>query len=286
MFGLLGVAVVPAYHVVSAFAQALAPLAGGLAAAAAIVMFTVAVRLVLLPLSYYTIRGQASQARLAPQIQALRQRHAGHPDRLQRELGALYQREGTGMLAGCLPLLLQLPFLSVMYTLFRSATIGGHPNSLLGHDLFGAALGSHWLSGPGPLSVQGAVFCGLFALLAVAGWLATRVTRALAARQAAADPAPGPKGPPARRISPVPRTSPAQPAPAGQPGGVMGWLTRALPYTTVAVAAVMPLAAGLYLLTTTAWAAAERAVLGRRIARARPPAVAAPGRRGAGPPEE
>jgi YidC/Oxa1 family membrane protein insertase len=260
MFSVLGVAVTAAYHVVSAFDQALAPLAGGLAAAAAIVMFTVAVRLLLLPLSYYAIRGQASQARLAPQVQALRQRHAGHPDRLQRELAALYQREGSGMLAGCLPLLLQLPFLSVMYTLFRSATVGGRPNSLLRHDLFGAALGSHWLSGPGPLSAQGAVFFGLFALLAAAGWLAARVTRALAARQPAATPAPG------------------QP---GQAGGLMGWVARVLPFTTVAVAAVMPLAAGLYLLTTTAWAAAERMVLGRRLARAQP-VVAAPARPGRG----
>jgi YidC/Oxa1 family membrane protein insertase len=256
MFSVLGVAVTAAYHVVSAFAQALAPLAGGLAAVAAIVMFTVAVRLLLLPLSYYAVRGQASQARLAPQVQALRQRHAGHPDRLQRELAALYQREGGGMFAGCLPLLLQLPFLSVMYTLFRSATVGGRPNSLLRHDLFGAALGSHWLSGPGPLSAQGAVFLGLFALLAAAGWLAARVTRALAARQPAPPPAPG------RPVSPV---SPGRPVPPGQPGGLMGWVARVLPFTTVAVAAVMPLAAGLYLLTTTAWAVAERMVLGRRI---------------------
>ena len=100
------------------------------------------------------------------------------------------------------------------------------------------------------------MFLGLFALLAAAGWLAARVTRALAARQPAPPPAPG------RPVSPV---SPGQPVPPGQPGGLMGWVARALPFTTVAVAAVMPLAAGLYLLTTTAWAVAERMVLGRRI---------------------
>ena len=240
MFTLLGVAVGAAYHVVSAFAQVLAPLSGGLAAAAAIVVFTLAVRLLLLPLSYYAIRGQASQARLAPHVQALRQRHAGHPERLQRELAALYQREGTGVFAGFLPLLLQLPFLSVVYALFRSGTIGGRPNSLLSHDLLGAPLGSHWLSGPGPLSAQGAVFLGLFALLAVAAWLAARVARKIAAQQA-----------------------PVQPA---LPGAA-GWLARALPYTTLVIAAVMPLAAGLYLLTTTAWAAAERAMLAPRVRR-------------------
>ena len=39
------------------------------------------------------------------------------------------------------------------------------------------------------------------------------------------------------------------------------------PIETLAIAAVMPLAAGLYLLTTTAWAAAERALLAPRIRR-------------------
>jgi len=241
MFTLLGVAVGAAYHVVSAFAQVLAPLLGGLAAAAAIVVVTLAVRLVLLPLSYYAMRGQASQARLAPQIQALRKRHAAHPERLQRELTALYRREGTGVFAGFLPLLLQLPLLSIVYALFRSGTIGGRPNSLLSHDLLGASLGGHWLSGPGPLSAQGAVFLGLFALLAVAAWLAARVARKIAAQQAPAPPAP--------------------------PGGAAGWLIRVLPYTTLVIAAVMPLAAGLYLLTTTAWAAAERALLAPRLRR-------------------
>jgi YidC/Oxa1 family membrane protein insertase len=235
MFGLLDGAVGAAYHVVSSFAQLLAPLPWGLAAAAAIVLFTVAVRLVLLPLSYYAIRGQASQARLAPQIQALRARHAGNPDRLQRELAALYQREGGGIAAGCLPLLLQLPFLSVLYTLFRSATVDGQPNGLLGRHLFGAALGSHWLGAAGPLSAQGAVFLGLFVLLAAAAWAAARVARRSAARLA-----------------------PSAPAPAGL-------LVRLVPYTTLIIAVVMPLAAGLYLLTTTAWAAAERAVLAPRI---------------------
>ncbi len=88
MLSLLGVAVGAAYHVVSAFAQVLAPLAGGLATAAAIVGCTMAVRLLLLPLSYYAIRGQASQARLLPQARALQKRHAGQPDQLQRELAA------------------------------------------------------------------------------------------------------------------------------------------------------------------------------------------------------
>jgi YidC/Oxa1 family membrane protein insertase len=49
---------------------------------------------------------------------------------------------------------------------------------------------------------------------------------------------------------------------------------RILPFATVAFAALVPLAAGLYLLTTTAWAAAERAVFNRLVPA--PPAPTAP----------
>lgn len=51
-------------------------------------------------------------------------------------------------------------------------------------------------------------------------------------------------------------------------GGPMGAVARMMPFGTVAVAAFVSLAAGLYLLTSGAWTAAERAVLHRRSAAA------------------
>jgi YidC/Oxa1 family membrane protein insertase len=273
MFALFGACVAIAYHLVSGLARIIAPLAGGLAPVLAIIACTVAVRLLLLPLSYYSLRGQASQARLLPRVRELQQRHAGHPDRLQRELSLLYKEEGTGILGGCLPALLQLPFFSVLYRLLESRTIGGRPNSLLGHDLLGAPLGSHWLAGPGPVSGQGAVFVGLFALLAVVGWLSARSARRFAA--AVAQPGGAANGRAANGGAPK-GGSAASPAAAAQAGGALGLLARALPYTTVAVAAVVPLAAGLYLLTSSAWAAAERRLLLRKAVRS---ASAGPSRR-------
>jgi YidC/Oxa1 family membrane protein insertase len=257
-----GVPVNAAYHVVSALAGILTPLLGGPAAAVAIVLFTMAVRLLILPLSYRAMRGLAAQARIAPRVQALRREHAGHPDRLQRELTGLYKSEGTSMFAGCLPMLLQWPFLSVMYLLFRSAKVGAARNALLGHDLFGAPLGSHWLGGAGPLSTQGAVFAGLFLLLAGIGWLSARVAR----RFTPADES-------LRAGSPVPVRSAHRsgPKPPGRPDGLpagpaaatadaVAWLA---PFITVAVAAFVPLAAGLYLVTSAAWTLAERRLLPR-----------------------
>ena len=241
MLALLGVPVNAAYHLVFAFTSIHTPVLGGLAAVAAIIAFTVAVRLLLMPLSLRALRGQAVQARLAPQLAALRQRYGQKPERLQREMAALYQREGAGLFTGIAPLLLQWPFLSVMYLLFRSPTVGGTANTLLTHDLLGVPLGAHWLSGAGPFdlaSAHGAVFLGVFALLAGLCWLSARIGRRL-----------------------MTRASGAEPGPAG--AGSLGLLARVLPYLTVVIAAFAPLAAGLYLLTSLAWSLAERKLFWR-----------------------
>jgi YidC/Oxa1 family membrane protein insertase len=239
MLGFLSAPMGVAYHIVIALSVFLNPLGSGLATAAAIVAFTVGVRLLLSPLSYHAFRGQARLSVLQPKITELRSRYQNQPDKLQQELTALYRAEGGGMLAGCLPLLLQLPFFSVMYRLFLSATVAGQPNSLLTRDLLTTPLGSHWLTGPGPASTQGLLFVGLFALLAGAAFVAARLSR----------------------------TAEAGPAAAGQPGqpAGLGLVSRILPYTTVVIAAFVPLAAGIYLLTTTVWTAGERALLRRWI---------------------
>jgi YidC/Oxa1 family membrane protein insertase len=229
MLALLNSPVAVAYHVVLALSQFLAPLTGGLATVAAIIVVTLAVRLLLSPLGFTALRGQARIAALQPRITELRARYSRQPDRLQRELTALYAAEGGGLLAGCLPLLLQLPFFSVVYRLLESATVAGRPNLLLSRRLLAAPLGSHWLTGAGPVSLQGLVFLGLFALIAAACFVAARM---------------------ARSAAPAPPTGAA--------------LTGVLPYVTVVIAAFAPLAAGLYLLTSTAWTAAERAIWRRR----------------------
>jgi YidC/Oxa1 family membrane protein insertase len=247
-----------AYHIVFALTNVLTPVLGGLAAVVGIVVCTAAVRLLVTPLTFRALRGQAAQARLAPEIQRLRQRYAKKPDRLQRELTALYQREGTSMFAGFAPLLAQWPVFSVLYLLFRSPTVGGAPNRLLSRDLLGVPLGSHWLSGAGALSLHGAVFLGVLAVLAAACWLAAR-----SARRA------------------LPQTAMASQAAGGAASSpqALTAVTKVLPYITVLIAAFAPLAGAIYLVTTTGWSAAERLVFAARTGR---PAESQPGTDAAG----
>jgi len=261
MLSIFGVPVDAAYSLVSGFTGILTPVLGGLAAVAAIIAFTMAVRVLLMPLSLRALRGQAAQARLAPQLQALRQRYARQPERLQQEMSAMFKREGTSVFAGFGPILIQWPFLSVMYLLFRSPHVGGKTNTLLTHDLLGVPLGTHWLTGPGVLSAQGAVFLGVFALLAALCWLSSRLARRWTPTPAPAL-APAPiKAAPARAKSALATTTkaaPAQAQPVAPPQVPGGALVKALPYLTVVIAAFAPLAAGIYLVTSTAWSLAER----------------------------
>jgi YidC/Oxa1 family membrane protein insertase len=238
MFSLFGVPVDAAYHLVSGLTGILTPVLGGAAAVAAIIAFTIAVRIVLMPLSLRAFRAQVAATRLAPQLLALRRRYAKQPERLQSEMSALYRQEGTSMFASIKPLLFQWPFLSVMYLLFRSPLIAGKPNTLLAHDLLGVPLGSHWLSGAGLVSMHGGVFLGLFALLAGLCWLSSRLGQRMAV-----------------------------PAADGTPG--TGVLVKALAYLTVVIAAFTPLAAGIYLLTSMGWSLAERRFFFRRAAGSR-----------------
>jgi YidC/Oxa1 family membrane protein insertase len=258
MSTLFGVPVDAVYHLVFALTNVLTPALGGLAAVAGIILVTMAVRLLVSPLTFRALRGQAAQARLAPEIQRLRQRHAKQPDRLQRELTALYQREGTSMFAGFAPLLVQWPVFSVLYLLFRSPTVAGGPNRLLSRDLLGVPLGSHWLSGAGILSAHGVVFLSVLAVLAAACWFVARVARRSLPQPAAAGPAS------------------AGPDPAAVPGSqALTAFGKIAPYITVVIAAFAPLAGVVYLVTSTGWSAAERLVFAARSKSATPPGLTA-----------
>jgi len=237
MTAIFGVPVDAAYHLVLALTNFLSPVLGALAAVAAIVVFTAAIRLLLSPLSFRALRGQAAMARLAPQVAELRKRYGRQPERLQRELTALYSREGTGLLAGFAPLLAQWPVFSVLYLLFRSTTVAGGPNTLLSRNLFGVPLGAHWLSGGiATLGGHAAVFPVVLAVLAVVCWLSVRVARQMSAPAAAA---------------------------AGT-NGVVNVLTKVLPYLTVVIAAFAPLAAAIYLVVSVGWSVGERRVFAAR----------------------
>ncbi|WP_241968113.1 membrane protein insertase YidC [Streptomyces sp. ICBB 8177] len=256
----------PLVTVLSYLAGGLSPLLGTSVTAAAIVLFTVCVRLALHPLARAAARGECVRARLAPDVARLNARHRGDPERMRGALTELYAREGVSPIAGCLPMLVQLPFFFVMNRLFWTG--GG---GLLDHAmLLGAPLEGRWtgaLRDGGPFGAHGLVFLALFAVVAVvATWTyrRTRAATAAAGRSGAA----GEVG----AIGGVGATGAV--APVG--GGAVARMTPWLSFASLLTVAVVPLGAGLYTVTTVTWTAVERAWLTRRRAVA-PGAVASTG---------
>ncbi|MET7593586.1 membrane protein insertase YidC [Streptomyces sp. NPDC005481] len=240
---------------VERFADLLQPLFHASAAAAAIVLFTALVRLLVHPLSRASARGQRARARLQPQVAALREKHGSNNEKFQKALLALHAEKKVSPLSGCLPSLFQMPAFFLLYHLFSSSTIGGEANALLGHRLLTAPLGGRWadaLGHGGLLGTQGLVYLGLFTVVAVVATFNFLRTR----RMMAAAPAP---------------------AAGGQQVPGIGAVNRIVPFMsffTLFTVAVVPLAAALYVVTSTTWSAVERAVLYRDMPGAAPAAAA------------
>ncbi|MFE9972041.1 YidC/Oxa1 family membrane protein insertase [Streptomyces hirsutus] len=245
---------------VEQLADLLQPLFGLSAAAAAIVLFTALVRLLVHPLSRAAARGQKARARLQPRIAELRRRHGRNPEKFQRALLDLHSREKVSPLAGILPSLFQLPAFFVLFSLFSNTTIGGRPNELLGHELFTAPLGGRWtdaLGDGGPLGGTGLVYAGLFAVVVAVAAFSYRLTkRSMAANAALTGAGAGGRGGSGSRGSAA--------EPVAVPG--MGTVAKVMPFLsffTLVTVAVVPLAAALYVVTSMAWGVVERAVLHR-----------------------
>jgi YidC/Oxa1 family membrane protein insertase len=208
---LFGAVTGAAHSAIEGLAALLTPLAGGLSVALAIVAFTLLVRLALTPLTYLQVRAGRRRSALAPQLTALREKHAKDPMALATETLALQRANGVGPFAGLLPGLVQAPFFMVVYSVARHAPAGA---------VFGIPLSAHLAAGLPIFAV----------LLVIAGLVAWRSSRRSAAAGAADQIA----------------------------------LLRYLPYLTVLTVAWLPLAAALYLVTSSAWTGLEQAFWARR----------------------
>jgi YidC/Oxa1 family membrane protein insertase len=87
-----------------------------------LLIVTVLVRLLILPLMVRQIRFSKVMQQIQPEMQKLRERYKGDPQKAQEEMMKLYQKYGVNPMAGCLPMLIQLP---ILYALFGA--IEGNP---------------------------------------------------------------------------------------------------------------------------------------------------------------
>ena len=96
-------------------------LPGALSWGWSILLLTLLIKLATWPLTSAQIRAGKKMAEFAKPMQALREKHKDNPERLQKELMKLYQENGINPLAGCLPLLIQIPIFFGLYSAFQTA---------------------------------------------------------------------------------------------------------------------------------------------------------------------
>ena len=81
----------------------------------AILGVTIVVKVIFFPLANKAYKSMAAMKRLQPEMEKLRERFKDDKQRQQQELMALYQKEKINPLAGCLPILLQIPVFFALY---------------------------------------------------------------------------------------------------------------------------------------------------------------------------
>jgi YidC/Oxa1 family membrane protein insertase len=117
----------------------------------AILLLTVIFKLLFFPLANKSYRAMSKMKLLQPEMQKLRERFGEDKERLNQEMMALYKRVGANPMAGCLPVVIQIPVFFALYkVLYVTIEMKGAPFYGWIHDL----------SQPDPTS-----FVNLFGLL-------------------------------------------------------------------------------------------------------------------------
>ena len=85
----------------------------------AICIVTVVIRLLLFPVQQKQLKSSFGMQELQPKMQALQEKYADDQQRLSEETMKLYQEVGFNPLAGCLPMLVQMPIFIILFQTLR-----------------------------------------------------------------------------------------------------------------------------------------------------------------------
>ncbi|WP_238988884.1 YidC/Oxa1 family membrane protein insertase [Calorimonas adulescens] len=86
----------------------------------AIVVFTLIVKLLLLPLTIPQLNSSRKMQEIQPQIAKIQEKYKNDPQTMNQKVMELYQKNNVNPMSGCLPLLIQLPILWALFAMFRN----------------------------------------------------------------------------------------------------------------------------------------------------------------------
>lgn len=85
-----------------------------------ILIMTLIMRLLFFPLTKKSSKATRKMQEMQPKIKEIQEKYKGNPQRINTEMTRLYQTAGYSPLSGCLPMLIQIPFLFAMFALFNN----------------------------------------------------------------------------------------------------------------------------------------------------------------------
>lgn len=101
----------------------------------AIILLTLVIKIVLYPLTVKQIQSMRGMQEIQPKVKALQEKYKGNPEKMNKEMAAIYKEHHVNPLAGCLPLLIQMPFLIAIFFAIRDYQYLQQPNFLWVQDL-------------------------------------------------------------------------------------------------------------------------------------------------------
>ena len=85
-----------------------------------LIIFSILVKIVVYPLTKKSYQSTQAMQALQPEIASMREKYKNNPQKLNQATMQLYKKRGVNPLGGCLPMLLQMPLLFALFTVFRS----------------------------------------------------------------------------------------------------------------------------------------------------------------------
>ncbi len=85
-----------------------------------IILVTVAIRIIFYPLSKSAARSQRNLAKIQPKIKELQEKHKGNKEEQSKAMMAFYKENKVNPIAGCVPMLIQLPVLIALFAVFNN----------------------------------------------------------------------------------------------------------------------------------------------------------------------
>ncbi len=87
----------------------------------AIIFLTIFIRMVTFPFQYKSFKSMKKMSDIQPQLKKMKEKFKDDPARIQKETMELFKRNGVNPLGGCLPMLLQMPFIFAFYRVLYEA---------------------------------------------------------------------------------------------------------------------------------------------------------------------